>query len=92
MNRRVQDVLVFYDKPDEFLETLAARFPALRFHLCRRYADLDAAIATVRPQVAFACKFEPKPFPRAALIGCPTLQWLSIGFAGIDHVVPWDEG
>jgi len=88
---RARDVLVFYDKPEEFLDPIAARFPSLRFHLCCRYADLDAAIAAVRPQVAFACKFEPKPFPRAALIGCPTLQWLSIGFAGIDHVVPWDE-
>jgi phosphoglycerate dehydrogenase-like enzyme len=88
---RASDVLVFYDKPEEFLGALTARFPSLRFHLCRRYTDLDVAIAAARPQVAFACKFEPKLFPRAALIGCPTLQWLSIGFAGIDHVVPWDE-
>ncbi len=86
-----RDVLVFYDKPEEFLDALAARFPKLRFHCCRRYADLDAAIAKVPPQIVFACKFEPKPFPRAALIGCPTLQWLSVGFAGVDHVVPWDD-
>ena len=83
---------MFYDKPEEFLNSVAARFPQLRFHCCRRYADLDAAISSVQPQIAFVCKFEPKPFPRAALIGCPTLQWLSIGFAGIDHVVPWDDG
>jgi phosphoglycerate dehydrogenase-like enzyme len=87
-----RDVLVFYDKPEAFLDRVAARFPKLRFHCCRRYAELDAAIAKVQPQIAFVCKFEPKPFPRAALIGCPTLQWLSIGFAGIDHVVPWDDG
>jgi phosphoglycerate dehydrogenase-like enzyme len=86
-----RDVLVFYDKPEEFLDALAVRFPKLRFHCCRRYADLDAALAKVQPQIAFACKFEPKPFPRAALIGCPSLQWLSIGFAGVDHVVPWDD-
>jgi phosphoglycerate dehydrogenase-like enzyme len=88
---RASNVLVFYDKPEEFLESLTGRFPSLHFHLCRRYADLDATIADAQPQVAFACKFEPKPFPRAALIGCPTLQWLSVGFAGIDHVVPWDD-
>ncbi len=88
---QARDVLVFYDKPEEFLDAIAARFPQLRFHCCRRYTDLDAAIAHVRPQIAFACKFEPKPFPRAALIGCPTLNWLSIGFAGVDHVVPWDD-
>jgi len=87
----VRDVLVFYDKPEEFLDPIAARFPKVRFHRCTRYADLAAAIAQVRPQVAFACKFEPKPFPRVALIECPTLQWLSVGFAGVDHVVPWDD-
>lgn len=87
----VRDVLVFYDKPEEFLDSLAARFPQIRFHCCRRYADLDATLAKAQPQIAFACKFEPKPFPRAALIGCPTLNWLSVGFAGVDHVVPWDD-
>src|SRR5438477_3006323 len=89
--RQARDVLVFYDKPEEFLDSIVARFPSLRFHCCRRYADLDATIAKVRPQIAFACKFEPKPFPRAALIDCPTLEWLSIGFAGVDHIVPWDD-
>jgi phosphoglycerate dehydrogenase-like enzyme len=88
---QARDVLVFYDKPEEFLRSLIARFPDLRFHCCRRYADLADTIANVQPQIAFACKYEPKPFPRAALIGCPSLKWLGVGFAGIDHVVPWDD-
>jgi len=88
---QARDVLVFYDKPEEFLRPLTARFPRLRFHCCRSYADLDDTVANVQPQIAFACKFEPKPFPRAALINCPTLQWLAVGFAGVDHVVPWDD-
>jgi phosphoglycerate dehydrogenase-like enzyme len=87
----VRDVLVFYDKPEEFLRALTTRFPKLRFHCCRRYDDLDDTIANVQPRVVFACKFEPKPFPRAALVGCPTLNWLAVGFAGVDHVVPWDD-
>jgi phosphoglycerate dehydrogenase-like enzyme len=87
----VRDVLVFYDKPEEFLRALTTRFPKLRFHCCRRYDDLDDTIANVQPRVVFACKFEPKPFPRAALVGCPTLNWLAVGFAGVDHVVPWHD-
>jgi phosphoglycerate dehydrogenase-like enzyme len=88
---QARDVLVFYDKPEEFLRSLTARFPDLRFHCCRSYADLDDTVANVQPQIAFACKFEPKPFPRAALVNCPSLQWLAVGFAGVDHVVPWDD-
>ena len=88
---QARDVLVFYDKPEEFLRSLTVRFPGLRFHCCRSYSELDDTIANVQPQIAFACKFEPKPFPRAALINCPSLQWLAVGFAGVDHVVPWDD-
>jgi phosphoglycerate dehydrogenase-like enzyme len=87
----VTDILVFYNEPSEFLEALQRDFPKIRFHTCESYAALPAAIAKVRPQVAFACKFEPRPFPRAAFVDSPGLEWLAVCFAGIDHVVPWDD-
>lgn len=89
--RSDSSVLIFYDKPDEFMDGLRVRFPSLRFDTCTRYRDLPIALEAARPRVAFACKFEPQPFPRSALVECPTLEWLSIGFAGVDHVVPWDD-
>lgn len=91
MGRETSDVLVFHDQPDTIIAALRARFPALYFHACTSGADLAASIETARPQVIFATKFEPGPFPRKTLVEAPGLQWLSIGFAGIDHVVPWDD-
>jgi phosphoglycerate dehydrogenase-like enzyme len=84
-------VLLLYKHPEEIVHTLRARFPALQFHVCTRYADLPDAVASFQPHVAFASRFEPDPFPREALIECPSLRWLSLGVSGIDHVTPWSD-
>jgi phosphoglycerate dehydrogenase-like enzyme len=84
-------ILVFYDKPEEFLPRLSVRFPTARFFSCTRYDDLPLALEQSKPQIVLASKFEPKPFPRGPILCCPTLQWLSVAFAGVDHVVPWDD-
>jgi phosphoglycerate dehydrogenase-like enzyme len=89
--RRDPRILVFYDKPEEFLPRLSARFQNAQFFSCTRYNDLPHALQAFKPQIVLAAKFEPKPFPRAAILDCPSLQWLSVAFAGVDHVVPWDD-
>ena len=96
----VQDVLVFYDKPEEFLDPIVARFPAQRFHLCRRYGDLAAAIAEARPQVAFACKFEPKPFAHMSWVVLLKLKIVEFGRSLASKALlqsqllrePWQKG
>ena len=88
---RPQKILIFYDKPQEFLPALQQRFTSKQFSICTSYQDLDAALEQERPEIAFACKFEPRAFPREAFVNCPSLKWLSVGFAGVDHVVPWDD-
>jgi phosphoglycerate dehydrogenase-like enzyme len=90
-NSRATSVLIFYDKPQEFLPTLEQRFSHARFSTCTRYKDLDETLAREKPDIALACKFEPQPFPRQAFVNCPSLKWLSVAFAGVDHVVPWDD-
>jgi phosphoglycerate dehydrogenase-like enzyme len=84
-------VLIFYDKPEEFYDEFVRRFPSVRFSVCKSYDRLTESLREAKPNIVLAYKFEPKPFPRAELLGCSTLQWLSVAFAGIDHVMPWDE-
>ncbi|QND72871.1 D-2-hydroxyacid dehydrogenase [Tardiphaga robiniae] len=86
-----QRALIFYDKPEEFLGDLKRRFPSVGFSTCKAYKDLPTCLAQVRPDIALAYKFEPKPFPRQEFITCSSLKWLSVAFAGVDHIVPWDE-
>ena len=89
--RAAPRVLIFFDHPEVFLPRLTARFPDVAFSACTSYAKLPAALAQNTPQVVFAFKFEPKPFPRTELLARKDLEWLSVAFAGIDGVVPWNE-
>jgi hypothetical protein len=91
MSERAPRVLVFYDRPEEFLPQLRARFPSVTFSACRSYADLPRSLAEVRPEIILAYKFEPGPFPRREILSSEGLLWLSSTSAGIDHVVPWDD-
>lgn len=84
-------VLILYDRPEEFLPRLAERFPSVKFSLCRSYDQLAGVLLEARLEIIFAFKFEPKPFPRQEILSCESLQWLSVAFAGMDVVVPWDE-
>jgi phosphoglycerate dehydrogenase-like enzyme len=84
-------VLILYDRPEEFLPHLCARFPAVKFRECRSYEQLASALAEVKPEIILGYKFEPRPFPRGEILSCEGLRWLSLASAGVDHVAPWDD-
>lgn len=84
-------VLIFYDRPEEFLPQFRVRFPSLKFSVCRSYAGVAGSLAEVRPQIILAYNFEPGPFPRGEILASEGLLWLSSTSAGIDHVAPWDD-
>jgi len=90
-HRGAPRVLVYYDQADVFLPRLAARFPGVKFTACRSHEELAGLLSAEKPQVIFAYKFGPKPFPRPAFLGCPSLEWLSVAFAGLDVVLPFDD-
>lgn len=89
--RSTSRVMIFFDHPESFLPQLQARFPDVAFSACTSYEKLPVALAECAPQVVFGFKFEPKPFPRTDLLCSQGLEWLSVAFAGIDGVVPWNE-
>ncbi|HEY0218164.1 MAG TPA: D-2-hydroxyacid dehydrogenase [Afipia sp.] len=84
-------ILVFYDKPEEFLADFEARFPKIEFAVCKTYDQLAASLERVKPDIVLAYKFEPRSFPRDEILACPSVKWLSVAFAGVDHITPWDE-
>lgn len=84
-------VLIFFDRPELFLPLLTARFPSVRFSVCDSYRELPARLAQIEPQILLGYKFEPRPFPRREILACESLQWLSLAFAGVDVMVPWDD-
>ncbi|MEM7224669.1 MAG: D-2-hydroxyacid dehydrogenase [Pseudomonadota bacterium] len=87
MSEREARVLIFHDQPESFLDDLKVRFPGLPIEACARAEDLEAALARLKPTVAFSVKCEGLPGPvQARLLDCPSLEWIQVGGAGVDHL------
>ena len=84
-------VLIFSDEPAHYVPKLESRFPNVAVEACTKYADLEAMLTAFKPTVALGCKFEKTLWPRQTFFACPSLEWLSVTAAGIEHVAPWDE-
>ena len=83
-------ILVHYDHPEPLRDRIATRFPDADVACCDTYAGLADALATFTPGILFCIKFGDEPYPREAVMGCPSLEWVSNGGAGVDHLMPWD--
>jgi phosphoglycerate dehydrogenase-like enzyme len=84
-------LMVHYDKPDLVLDILRRRLDGIALTCCTSYGELPAALERERPDILYSVRFAGTPgFPRQAILACPSLSWVSVGGAGIDHLIPWD--
>jgi phosphoglycerate dehydrogenase-like enzyme len=83
-------ILLHYDRPELLRDLIAARFPQVELRCCSSYGELAGALADFAPQVLFCVKFEDQPYPRDAIMACPSIEWVSNGGAGMDHLLPWN--
>ena len=84
-------LLVHSDKPEPILAVLQRRHPDLEIVCCRDYESLPGLLAKERPDILYTIRFAGTPgFPRAAILDCPSLRWVSVGGSGTDHLAPWD--
>ena len=84
-------VLVFSHEPEHYIPVLRKRFPQIALETCTRYAELAAMLERFKPAAALGCKFEAKPWPRETFFSSPSLRWLSVTAAGVEHVTPFDD-
>jgi phosphoglycerate dehydrogenase-like enzyme len=83
-------ILLHYDHPELLRDLIAVRFPQVELRCCSSYGELAGTLADFAPQVLFCVKFEDQPYPRDAVMACPSIEWISNGGAGMDHLLPWD--
>ena len=83
-------VLIHTDGAQAALEILQHHHPTIRFGTCTSYEGLAGAVADLAPEVVYTCRFSPAPFPRAAILDAPSVQWVSNAGSGINHLSPWD--
>jgi phosphoglycerate dehydrogenase-like enzyme len=84
-------LIVHYDQPELVLDILRQRHPDADIACSTDYASLPGILERERPEVLYTIRFAGTPnYPRAAVIGTPTLRWISVGGSGVDHLGAWD--
>lgn len=87
---RTHSVLVVSGNPVAFAADLKAASDIARFVQCTSYEELPDLLSREKPEIALTFKIGRSPFPRQALLDCPSLKWIHAGGAGVDHLVPWN--
>jgi len=92
-NRAVSEgprIVLHYDRTELLRDYIVHRCPDVQIRCCNSYGELAAALEDFAPQILFCIKFENRPYPRDAVLACASIQWVSNGGAGVDHLLPWD--
>lgn len=90
-NTRNPKVLVVWDRPQDFRDLLARRFPDIDFRYAASVEEVRAALRRAAPEVVFSIKHERFPAESHRLAaGCPGVKWVQVGGSGYDHLAPVD--
>jgi phosphoglycerate dehydrogenase-like enzyme len=86
-------VLVVYDRPEDFRDLLAARFPDLPIAYAGAPEEVQPALEAARPAVVFSIKHTEFPGEtHRPIMDFHTVQWVQVGGSGFEHLLPWDGG
>lgn len=84
-------IILHTDSPGPARAAVALAHGDLPIHVCDSYQGLAPLVERTSAEVVYSVRFASTPsYPRAALLACPSLRWLSIGGSGTDHIQPWD--
>ena len=86
-------VLIHNNDVTAMAERLAEVMPDATIETSDSYEGLDDLLARFKPDVAYSICFKGRVgFPRDAMLGEHGPRWISVGGAGVDHLVPWETG
>ncbi len=83
-------ILVHTARPGTVERAIAERHPDAVITTCDSFDALPEA-ARGDHHVAYTEHFERRPYPRGALLAQPSLRFVHVSGAGINHLVPWDR-
>lgn len=89
------NVLVVWDRPDDFHELLVARFPKVKsgvnFEFVSQPDQAHSVLEWFHPSVVFSVKAARFPLETHRIaIGAPSVEWVQVGGSGYDHLYPID--
>lgn len=73
------------------MDHLEGRFPEVGFTCCRTYEAVPETLDECAPDALYGIIFAGRrDYPRQAMFNTPSLDWISVGGSGTDHLAPWD--
>ena len=82
-------ILVHSERPGMVAPAVAERHPDAVITTCDSFDALPDA-ARGDHHVVYTERFERRPYPREALLAQPSLRFIHVSGAGINHLTPWD--
>ncbi len=82
-------MVVLSDVPDEIADSVRDQYPDIEIRTCDSFESFPD-VCRLDPHIAYTERFQPGPFPRAALFEQPSLRMVFSSGAGINHLTPWD--
>ena len=84
-------LLILHDRPELYLSKLRQRFPEMPIEACTAADGIEEALQKHQPLVvlSYKCKGLPAPVHRV-ILDCSSVEWIHVGGAGVEHLVPWD--
>lgn len=84
-------VLIVWDRPDDFRDLLDQRFPSVNFEFASSVEDVNALLGRLNPEVVLSIKHERFPVETHRLAAAhPGVRWLQVGGSGYDHLASVD--
>jgi phosphoglycerate dehydrogenase-like enzyme len=84
-------LLILHDRPDTYLTMLRERFPEMPIEACSQADGIEEALREQQPLVVLSYKCSDLPAPvHRPILDCPSVEWIHVGGAGVEHLVPWD--
>lgn len=84
-------ILVVKRDASEICARISERFPNYIIEQCGISSELPSCLSNFRPDVALTFKLDSHPFPKQALMNCPSLKWVHTSTTGVDHLLPFDS-
>ena len=89
-HRAIPQILIVSDKASQLSEIIRGRFPNPEISCCLSYDEFVKIGRETKPEIVLSYRFEHCAYPRDVLFGMPSVRWVHVGGAGVDHLIPWD--
>lgn len=91
MSKHTKNVLIVWDRPGDFQDLLARRFPSVNFEYAASVGAVQGVLERTKPEIVFSMKHARFPIEcHRMAAAAPGVRWVQVGGSGYEHLSPVD--